>query len=104
MKQTEFRDEDQMKVKLFDRIFKPQIITLENGNTVERPRSRMPLILIVLFVVIFWALRMTGFDLSVITSRFSKMLDLLKKIYYFMEWHCIIARSEISLFVLQMRV
>ena len=81
MKQTEFRDEDQMKVKLFDRIFKPQIITLENGNTVERPRSRMPLILIVLFVVIFWALRMTGFDLSVITSRFSKMLDLLKKIF-----------------------
>ena len=81
MKQTEFRDEDQMKVKLFDRIFKPQIITLDNGNTVERPRSRMPLILIVLFVVIFWALRMTGFDLSVITSRFSKMLDLLKKIF-----------------------
>ena len=85
MKQTEFRDEDQMKVKLFDRIFKPQIITLDNGNTVERPRSRMPLILIVLFVVIFWALRMTGFDLSVITSRFSKMLDLLKKIF---EYFC----------------
>ena len=50
MKQTEFRDEDQIKVKLFDRIFKPQIITLENGNTVERPRSRMPLILIVRIV------------------------------------------------------
>jgi phosphonate transport system permease protein len=68
MKHTEFRDEDQMKVKLFDRIFKPQVITLDNGNTVERPRSRMPLILIALFIVIFWALRMTGFDLSVITS------------------------------------
>ena len=81
MKQKEFRDEDQVKVKLFDRIFKPQIITLNNGNTVERPRSRMPLILICLFIVIFWALRMTGFDLSVITSRFNKMLDLLKKIF-----------------------
>ena len=81
MKQKEFHDEDQVKVKLFDRIFKPQIITLNNGNTVERPRSRMPLILIVLFFVIFWALRMTGFDLSVITSRFNKMLDLLKKIF-----------------------
>lgn len=81
MKQKEFHDEDQVKVKLFDRIFKPQIITLDNGNTVERPRSRMPLILIVLFFVIFWALRMTGFDLSVITSRFNKMLDLLKKIF-----------------------
>ena len=81
MKQKEFRDEDQVKVKLFDRIFKPQVITLDNGNTVERPRSRMPLILIVLFIVICWALRMTGFDLSVITSRFNKMLDLLKKIF-----------------------
>lgn len=81
MKQKEIHDEDQVKVKLFDRIFKPQIITLNNGNTVERPRSRMPLILIVLFFVIFWALRMTGFDLSVITSRFNKMLDLLKKIF-----------------------
>ena len=81
MKQKEIHDEDQVKVKLFDRIFKPQIITLDNGNTVERPRSRMPLILIVLFFVIFWALRMTGFDLSVITSRFNKMLDLLKKIF-----------------------
>ena len=81
MKQKEFREEDQVKVKLFDRIFKPQIITLDNGNTVERPRSRMPLILIILFLVIFWALRMTGFDLSVITSRFNKMLDLLKKIF-----------------------
>ena len=81
MKQKEFRDEDQVKVKLFDRIFKPQIITLNNGNTVERPRSRMPLILICLFIVICWALRMTGFDLSVITSRFNKMLDLLKKIF-----------------------
>ena len=73
--------EDDIKVKLFDRIFKPQVITLANGKTVERPRSRMPLIAIALFLAIWWALRMTGFDLSVITTRFSKMLDLLKKIF-----------------------
>ena len=82
MKQKEFHgEEDQVKVKLFDRIFKPQVITLENGKTVQRPRSRMPLILIVLVLVLYWALQMTGFDLSVITSRFNKMLDLLKKIF-----------------------
>lgn len=73
--------EDDIKVKLFDRIFKPQVITLANGKTVERPRSRMPLIAIALLLAIWWALRMTGFDLSVITTRFSKMLDLLKKIF-----------------------
>lgn len=82
MKQKEFHgEEDQIRVKLFDRIFKPQVITLENGKTVERPRSRMPLILILLVIVLYWALQMTGFDLSVITSRFNKMLDLLKKIF-----------------------
>jgi phosphonate transport system permease protein len=41
----------------------------------------MPLIAIALFLAIWWALRMTGFDLGVITTRFSKMLDLLKKIF-----------------------
>lgn len=82
MKEKEFHgEEDQVKVKLFDRIFKPQVITIPNGKTVSRPRSRMPLILICFVLVIIWALRMTGFDLSVIASRINKMMDLLKKIF-----------------------
>ena len=86
MKQKEIHgEEEQLKVKLFDRIFKPQVITLPNGKTVNRPRSRMPLILLALVLVLYWALRMTGFDLSVITTRFGKMLDLLKKIFYNMQ-------------------
>ena len=32
------------KTPLFDRVFKPEVITLENGHTVTRPRSRTPLI------------------------------------------------------------
>ena len=35
-----------LKTPLFDRIFKPELITLPNGHTVERPRSRTPLILL----------------------------------------------------------
>ena len=66
----------------FDKIFKPQVITLENGHTVRRPRSRTPLIVLALALAIVWALKMTGFDLAVIVSRFSKMLDLLKKIFH----------------------
>ena len=73
--------EEEQKISLFDRIFKPQLITLPNGKTVERPRSRTPLILLCLALVIFWAIRMTGFDVSVIINRFSKLLDLLKKIF-----------------------
>jgi len=59
------------KVKLFDRIFKPQVITIANGHTTVRPRSRMPLILIVLFIVLFWAFKMTGFSFATVFSRIS---------------------------------
>ena len=69
------------KETFFDKIFKPEIITLENGHTVRRRRSRTPFIVIGLVLAIVWALKMTGFDMMTIVSRFSKMLDLLKKIF-----------------------
>ncbi len=69
------------KVALFDRIFKPQVITLPNGNSTIRPRSRMPLILLVLAVVLVWSLKMTGFELSVVISRFKKLMDIMKQLF-----------------------
>ena len=69
------------KETLFDKIFKPEIITLENGHSVRRRRSRTPFIVAALILVILWALKMTEFDLMVIIDRFTKMLDLLKKIF-----------------------
>ncbi len=69
------------RVKLFDRIFKPQVITLENGHTVTRPRTRAFLIGGILIAVIVWALYMTGFSFDVIVKRFGKLLDLLKKVF-----------------------
>ena len=71
----------QYKETLFDKIFKPEVITLENGHSVHRRKSRTPLIIAALVVVIFWAVHMTEFDLGVIIERFSKMLDLLEKIF-----------------------
>ena len=68
------------KETFFDKIFKPEIITLANGHSVRRRRSRTPFIIAALVLVIFWALRMTEFDFMVIIDRFTKMLDLLKKI------------------------
>ena len=40
------------KTPLFDRIFKPELITLENGHTVTRPRSRTPLIALLVFLTV----------------------------------------------------
>ena len=69
------------KETFFDKIFKPEVITLANGHSVRRRRSRTPFIVIALILVIFWALKMTEFDMMVIVERFTKMLDLLKKIF-----------------------
>lgn len=69
------------KETFFDKIFKPEIITLENGHTVRRRRSRTPFILLGLVLVILWALRMTEFDFTVIIDRFGKMMDLMKKLF-----------------------
>ena len=70
------------KETLFDKIFKPEVITLANGHTVCRPRSRTPLIVVLLVLAIVWALKMTGFDFAEVIQRFSKLLDLLKKILH----------------------
>ncbi len=69
------------KETLYDKIFKPQVITLANGHSVLRRRSRAPLIVVLLALAIWLSLRMTGFDIAVVIHKFSKMLDLLSKIF-----------------------
>lgn len=68
------------KETFFDKIFKPETITLANGHSVRRRKSRTPFIVAALILVILWALKMTEFEMMVIIERFTKMLDLLKKI------------------------
>ena len=69
-----------IKETLYDKIFKPQRITLANGHSVLRRRSRAPLIIILLAAAIYLSLKMTVFDMATVISKFDKMLDLLKKI------------------------
>lgn len=70
------------RVPLFDRIFKPQIITLQNGNTVARPRSRMPLIIGVLIAVVWVSVMLTGFDISIIIKRGHQFTYILARIFH----------------------
>ena len=70
------------RVPLFDRIFKPQIITLPNGHTVARPRSRMPLILAVLVAVVWASILLTGFDIGIIIKRGYQFTFILEKIFH----------------------
>ncbi len=70
------------KTPLFDRLFKPERITLENGHSVDRPRSRMPLILIGLAVVIAISVKMTGFNFEIIISRANQFTVILGQIFH----------------------
>ena len=70
------------KTPLFDRVFKPEHIVLDNGNSVDRPRSRMPLILICLLAVIIISMKMTGFDMGIIVSRAAQLTVILGQIFH----------------------
>ena len=71
-----------MKDSLFDRIIKPEVITLDNGHEVKRPKSKMPLIIICLVIVLAFSIIMTGFDLGIIVKRFAQLGVILGKIFH----------------------
>ena len=76
------------KTPLFDRIFKPEVITLENGHTVTRPRSRTPLIALLVFAALAISVHVTGFNLAIIAKRANQIAaemhnDLSKKLQEF---------------------
>ena len=70
------------KVPLFDRIFKPTAVTLENGHTVMKPKSRTPLILLVLGIAIWISILMTGFDFGIIVRRGHQLTVILEQIFH----------------------
>ena len=65
------------RVPLFDRVFRPKKIVLANGHTVEQPRSRMPLILGIIILLIYLSIKLTGFDLGIIARRGHQFLVIL---------------------------
>ena len=71
-----------VKLTWFDRIFKPQVITLANGHSTIRRRSRAPIIVLLLVVAIVLSLNMTGFDLGLIFRKFNKLMDLMVKLFH----------------------
>ena len=69
------------KTPLFDRIFKPELITLENGHTVTRPRSRTPLIVLLVFAALAISVHVTGFNLAIIAKRANQLTKILSQIF-----------------------
>lgn len=69
------------RTPLFDRLFKPQVITLPNGHTVERPRSRQPLIWICVVAAVWASVVLTGFDFSILIKHGHQFTVILKQIF-----------------------
>ena len=69
------------RTPLFDRIFKPETITLANGHTVMRPRSRTPLIAAIVIAVVWASILLTGFDIGIIIRRGYQFTVILQQIF-----------------------
>ena len=75
------KTEGTYRVPLFDRVFRPQTVVLSNGHTVQRPRSRMPLIATGIVLMIWLSIQLTGFDLGIIARRGHQFTVILSKIF-----------------------
>lgn len=66
-------------MKLYDRIFPPQQITLPDGASVARPRSRTPLVMLALLAGFIVAIRVTGANFTVLAERGNEFFVILRQ-------------------------
>ncbi|GGA89952.1 phosphonate ABC transporter, permease protein PhnE [Ornithinibacillus halotolerans] len=57
---------------MYDKIFPPKRIALPNGKVVEQKRSRMPIVLVLLFLALYYSIQFTDFELSVLLDRWKE--------------------------------
>lgn len=66
---------------LLNLYFKPIVQTLENGHTVKRRRSSVPILTLIFGVCLVLSLNATEFDMGRIISRFHQFFVILKKVF-----------------------
>jgi len=62
---------------IFDTIFPKEKITLDNGKVVFRPRSKTPLISIIVILLMYISIKVTGFNFEVF-NNFGNFFNILK--------------------------
>lgn len=66
---------------LYDRIFKPKVITLENGKIVEEKRSRAPLICLIILAATWLSVEVTGFNFTTLVTRGDQFFVILRRMF-----------------------
>ncbi len=68
-------------MNIYDKIFPPAILTLANGKTVARPKSRGPVVVLVLLALAVLSVKVTGFSLTVLAARLSQFFVILDQMF-----------------------
>jgi len=69
-------------MSLYSKVFKPKTIQLENGKTVDEPKSPVLLISIILMVLTYFALDLTGFNFRTLIERGHQFFVLLEGMFF----------------------
>lgn len=68
-------------MSLYDKIFPPKKLTLSDGREILEPRSRMPLVILLVVIASWISIEVTGFDLSVIMKRGDQFFVILGQMF-----------------------
>jgi len=68
-------------IKIIKKIFVPEKIALTSGKEVKPPKSMMPYIILILAVVTFLSVRVTGFSLATIIKRGGQFWVIVKAMF-----------------------
>lgn len=68
-------------VSIYDKIFKPKVYTLPNGKTVEKKASRMPVYFILVFLMCAVSVKVTGFDMKILSERIGQFFVILGEMF-----------------------
>ena len=54
---------------IYDKIFKPKVMTIANGKTIEEKASRTPLVIVLILIATVISVKITGFNMKTILTR-----------------------------------
>lgn len=68
-------------MSLYDKLFPPKTLTLPNGKTIKKPRSRAPLAVVFFIFLSVLSVNITGFDMGVLTSRIGQFFFIVRRMF-----------------------
>ena len=68
-------------MSIYDKIFPPKKYTLDNGKAVEQKRSRAPIYVILVLLMSYISIRVTGFDPAILAKRGNQFFVILSRMF-----------------------